>query len=79
MASLFVGTVQSIVKGEHGSYIVIKSADIEGSVTCSVEKAWKEETLPESGTVVVMQDILKKRSGWRAMYCRFFRPEDEGR
>ncbi len=70
--------VQKVTKGKHGAYAVAKSKDIEGSITFSLDKnIWQEPDLPESGTVVVLSKLTKKRAGWRANRGRFLKPSDE--
>jgi len=77
--NIVVAIVQKIIAdGPHGPFAVTDSEQIEGSVTVSLSSpAWGEDQWPEEGTVVVLDDLRKKRAGWRAYAGRFFRPTDE--
>jgi len=67
-----------IASGPHGPFAVTSSEGIEGSVTISLNPpSWQEDKWPEGGSVVVLDDVCKKRAGWRANAGRFFRPTDE--
>jgi len=68
----------NIVFGKNGSYIVTRPIDRDdlGSITFSMS-VWSEETQPESGHVVILEALTKKRGGWRAGQARFLRLEDE--
>lgn len=79
MPSTLTGVVEKIVPGgRHGPYAVASSESVKGSVTFSLDKpVWKEDRFPERGTFVILSDLVKKPSGWRAMKVRFFRPHDE--
>lgn len=71
--------VRVVKNGPHGPYAVGRSEDI-GSVTFSLDKpVWKEKRWPETGTVVILSQIIQKRAGWRAQLGRFARPSDEAR
>ena len=62
--------------GRHGPYAKARSETL-GTVTFSLDQpVWQEEGRPQEGMWVVMEDIRKKRAGWRAEKCRFMRPED---
>ena len=71
--------VQKIIEtGKHGAYFVANSEGIDGSVTCSLEpKVWLENDRPEPGSVVNLEELRKKRAGWRATAGKFWRPSDE--
>ncbi len=71
--------VQKVVKkAKHGPYAVATSEGVKGSITFSLgEGIWKEKSLPERGYVVLLNDLRKKRAGWRAEQARFLRPADE--
>ena len=72
-----VAVVQGIVAGNHGRYVVAISNDIEDSITFSLGKEiWQERDDPEPGIYVVLSELRKKRSGWRAYKARFFRPNN---
>lgn len=63
--------------GRHGPYAVARSDEL-GSVTFSLSRdVWKEKGQPETGTIVILGQIIKKRAGWRAQHGRFARPSDE--
>jgi len=69
--------VEKVVKGKHGFYAVAKLSSL-GSVTFALnKKTWAEDTLPGQGVFVVVSDLIKKRSGWRAQKARYLRPEDK--
>lgn len=73
-----VATVEVIREGPHGPYAVTTSREFEGSITFSLEKSvWKENALPEKGSFVVLDDLRRKRQGWRAHSARFYRHSDE--
>ncbi len=80
MATLqtYTAVVQKVVKnGHHGPYAVATVADFESVTFSLLSPIWMEEGEPEPGTYVILSDIQKKRSGWRAMRARFFRPSDD--
>ncbi|MCX6745304.1 MAG: hypothetical protein NTX82_07340 [Candidatus Parcubacteria bacterium] len=65
--------------GPHGAYAVTRSDEL-GSVTFLLDSpVWQEKDFPEPGVLVILEDIRKKRSGWRAYKARFFKPSDEQR
>ncbi len=70
--------VQKVIRdGPHGDYAVARSDEL-GSVTFSLDrKVWQEDDRPESGMFVILSLIRKKRAGWRALYGRFVKPDDE--
>jgi hypothetical protein len=70
--------VEKVVKkGPHGSYAVAK-LEGSGSVTFSLSgDTWGESSEPEKGVFVVIGELVRKRSGWRALKARYLRPEDE--
>jgi len=62
--------------GRHGPYAKARSETL-GSVTFSLDQSvWREAEWPQEGEWIVMEDIRKKRAGWRAEKCRLMRPED---
>lgn len=68
---------KTVKEGKHGPYAVTRS-DLLGLVTFSLDKpVWQEEEWPEPGTIIVVSDLIKKKSGWRARNARFFEPGDE--
>jgi hypothetical protein len=74
----YAAVVDKIVPdGKHGPYAVAKN-DTIGYLTFSlIPRVWQEKELPELGTIVVLGNIQKKRSGWRALQGRFYRPADQ--
>lgn len=73
-----IATVQKIVPGGRGTYVVTTSTNLNGSITFSLKKpVWGESTHPEAGSIVILEDVRKQRQGWRAYRARFVRPEDE--
>ena len=78
---IIVATVQKVIEnGRHGPFVVAISDNLKGSVTFSLrEPGWSEKRWPEPGDVVVIEDVYKKRAGWRAKNARFFRPSDQKR
>lgn len=61
-------------------YAVAYVAGRPDPVTFSLDtdrKVWKEEELPQTGTMVILGDLRKNDHGWRAFFARFLRPEDE--
>lgn len=75
-----VAVVQKVIaNGEHGPFAVATIDGFAGgSVTFSlVPPVWQEKTRPEEGEHVVLDDVRKKRSGWRAYSARFYRLSDE--
>jgi len=74
-------TVQKIVPtGRHGSYAVAGTNLVKGSITFSLGGGvWQEESWPESGSIVVLSQLVKKEAGWRAMRGRFLKPSDEAK
>lgn len=79
LSSPIVAIVQKVIaSGPHGPFAVTSSKGIEGSITVSLNPpAWQEEKWPDGGTMVVLDDVYKKRAGWRANAGRFYRPTDE--
>jgi hypothetical protein len=71
--------VQKVIQeGKHGPFAVATSAQLEGSVTFSLEPAvWEENERPEEGMAVFLGKIRQKRAGWRAEQGRFWKPSDE--
>ncbi len=66
-----------IPEGPHGPYGVARSEKLDGSITFSLNKpVWQEIYPPDSGTIVILSQIRKKRAGWRANYARFVTPDD---
>jgi hypothetical protein len=67
--------VQNVVPGKHGLYAVTTSTSIKGSITFSLHKeVWKEDGIPERGNLVILTDVRRKPSGWRAYKACFLRP-----
>ena len=65
--------------GRHGPYAVARARNL-GSITFSLGKdVWDEKRWPETGTVVILREIIKKRAGWRAQHGRFATPSDESK
>lgn len=71
--------VEKIVRtGKHGPYAVARTAELDGSVTFSLDSEnWQEREWPEPGTCVMLSDVRKKRAGWRAHRARFVKPSDK--
>lgn len=64
------------LSGRHGPYAVSSVPGL-GLVTFSLQPpVWNEE-FPEEGEYVVLTQVRKKRSGWRAHSGRFLQPTDE--
>lgn len=62
--------------GQHGPYAIARSEQI-GSITFSLDpEVWKEKKWPEPGTYVIVQEVIRKRAGWRANSGRFMYPSD---
>jgi len=74
-----VAVVQKVIReGEHGPFAVATSDQLDGSVTFSLEPTvWKEKDCPEEGMIVLLEELRKKRAGWRAKKGRFLKPSDE--
>jgi hypothetical protein len=76
----YLAVVQKVIpRGRHGPYAVTTAKKIEeGSVTFSLNKpTWREGKWPEEGTIVVLTDLRRKKSGWRAENARCYQPTDE--
>lgn len=71
--------VQKVIpKGAHGPFAVATSDQMEGSVTFSLEPTvWEGDEWPEGGTLVLLDNLRKKRAGWRAKKGRFWKLSDE--
>jgi len=71
--------VQKVIKeGNHGPFAVATSDQLDGSVTFSLEPTvWQGSDWPEEGMIVFLDDLRKKRAGWRAKKGRFWKPSDE--
>jgi len=78
MGDDYRAVVQKIVSnGKHGPFAVAGSEEL-GSVTFSLSATvWKGEQWPETGTYVVLSQVMKKRAGWRANHGRLLKPSDE--
>ena len=75
--------VQGVYDSGQGRYVVTKPETDErlGSVTFSLEtgeRVWTEECEPSNGEVVLLEDLVETRAGWRAKSARYARPSDEG-
>ncbi|MFI5240413.1 MAG: hypothetical protein ACHQUB_01770 [Candidatus Saccharimonadia bacterium] len=71
-------TVQAVLPGPHGPYVVATAVGLFGSITFALsEPVWLETDTPERGAMVVLSDLRRKQAGWRALSARYFRPEDE--
>lgn len=79
MLDIIKAVVQKVIReGKHGPFAVATSDKLDGSVTFSLEPTvWKEKDWPEEGVIVILEELLKKRAGWRAKKGRFFKPSDE--
>jgi len=78
VTSSFEAIVQDVVPGKHGPYAVTTSTSIKGSITFSLHKeVWKEDGIPENGNHVILTDVRKKPSGWRAYKACFLRPDSK--
>lgn len=65
-----------IPEGKHGAYAVARSQAL-GTITFSLDSnVWREESWPESGTIVVLTKVSKRFAGWRALNGRLFVPSD---
>jgi hypothetical protein len=68
--------------GPHGPYALATSAQVQGSITFSLERdVWQESARPEEGHEVILEDVRKKASRsiepiWRAYQAHFVRPGD---
>lgn len=85
---LYRATVTKVVsEGPHGPFAWVSTQRVDGPVTLSLtQDVWQEDALPEGGSVILIGDLRakrvgarggEKRTGWRAHYGRFLRPEDE--
>ena len=83
-AGQFRAVVQAVAEGKHGPYAIAEAEGLgmtpspfEGSLTFSIsEGVWSENVWPSAGEVVVLSQLRKKRSGWRALKARFLQPSD---
>lgn len=76
-ASCIRAIVQKVVESKHGPYAVAISNEL-GLVTFSLEKkVWRENDQPERGIYVILLEIAKKLTGWRAFNVRYVGPADE--
>lgn len=75
--------VQKVSNGHRGKYAITTLVNaggqsIKGSITFLLEKpVWNEEYIPERGVFVMLSDLCKKQSGWRAMKARPWSTSDE--
>ena len=68
---------QVVSNGRHGPYVVSHHETL-GVITFALSPdVWKESDRPTGGTYVVLSDLQRKRSGWRAKSARFLRPTDQ--
>ncbi|MCX6713114.1 MAG: hypothetical protein NTY66_02825 [Candidatus Vogelbacteria bacterium] len=77
----YQAVVEKIVPGgRHGPYAVARCDELSnlGPITFSLKpEVWEEKAWPETGTVIIISNLTKKRAGWRATSARFFQPADE--
>jgi len=75
---IYLAIVQGIEPvGHRGPYAIAKSEEL-GSITFSLnEPVWREKDWPENGTWVALEQLIKKRAGWRAQQGRFMKPSDQ--
>ena len=75
----FQGTVLGVYPGDHGPYAVaeVGQSGMERITFALYPPVWNENSQPEPGMIVVLDDFRKKRRGWRAENARFLRPSDE--
>ena len=69
-----------VIHGRHGPYAVARDQGSKNRrlVTFSLQSpVWTEQSHPEPGTIVLLGDVRRKVSGWRAHSARFKRLEDE--
>lgn len=69
------------LSGRHGPYAVAfpdTPNREKKSYTFSLKSdVWQETAYPESGSIVLLEDVRVKAAGWRAHKARFLRREDE--
>ena len=63
-------------EGHRGPFFLAECEGLQVTVSLSRD-VWQEESEPEGGTFVLLEDIRLKRGGWRAHRARFYRPSDE--
>jgi len=81
-SSVFEAAVEKVEESRHGGFYAVArivSADkTRRVVTFSLESpVWTEKSHPDPGTIVLLGDVRRKVSGWRAHSARFKRLEDE--
>lgn len=70
-----VVTEKVVLDGKHGPYAVGRDSKL-GVITFSLKPpVWQEGEYPETGTIVEVSDIQKKKAGWRAKSARIVRPD----
>ncbi len=70
--------VQAVHTGHRGRFAAATATGVYGSVTFSLEHpVWTEGVDPEPGEIVILDDLRRKQSGWRAHSARYMRLEDE--
>lgn len=64
----YEAAVSAVVDGRDGRrFAVTVVAGVEGSVTFSLNPTvWVESSEPVAGEVVVLSEVIKTKSGWRA-------------
>lgn len=76
--SSYIGQIDSIVQPlKKVPYAVVEIESL-GKVTFSmVTPVWEEDIPLKKGQFVVLSELVKYATGWRAHKARFMRPEDE--
>lgn len=80
MSSTYRATVRTVVRVSvrNGPYATAHAKGVTGSITFSLRSSvWKEEVPPTPGCIVILDNLIQQRAGWRALSARLFQPEDE--
>jgi len=69
--------IKIVLDGPHGSYAMAIYRPL-GTITFSLgNEVWEEETLPDKGVSVKLDNLIEKSAGWRALSAKFWRLSDE--
>ena len=67
--SRLIAIVDKVIEfGRHGPYFVCRSGNILFTVSLD-PPVWQENSRPDKGTYVIIEDLQKKPAGWRKWVC----------
>lgn len=61
---------------EDKGYLVFRVPSMPGESVTVSRQDWTDESVPQTGTDVVLEGLVHHRQGWRAQRARYLQPED---